>query len=135
MPLQFPVPRGTIVVCDYAGSRPPEMVKRRPVIVLSPRLAHRERLATVVPLSTTPPPANLAYVCELLLSPPLPAPFDAPAAWVKADMLATVDIGRLDLLRMPRGPDGKRRYLRPKVTPADLARIERCVLHALGICS
>lgn len=72
MPLHFPVARGMIVLCDYSGFRPPEMVKRRPVIVLSPRLAHRQHLATVVPLSTTVPPADLPYVCELRLSPHYP---------------------------------------------------------------
>ncbi len=102
------------------------------MIILSPRLAHREHLATVVPLSTTAPPADLPYVCELRLSPPLPTPFNAPVAWVKADMLATVGIGRLDLLRLPRHPDGKRRYVRPRLAAEDMKRVERCVLHALG---
>ncbi|WP_366938186.1 type II toxin-antitoxin system PemK/MazF family toxin [uncultured Brevundimonas sp.] len=47
---------GTIVRVDLNdGFRPPEMVKRRPCIVLSPPIRDRKQLCTVVPLSTTPP--------------------------------------------------------------------------------
>ncbi|WP_198669160.1 type II toxin-antitoxin system PemK/MazF family toxin [Elioraea thermophila] len=56
MPILYPVAAGTILLCDDdTGFRPPEMVKRRPVVVVSPRLPHRDGLATVVPLSTTAP--------------------------------------------------------------------------------
>jgi hypothetical protein len=48
-------------------------------------------------------------------------------------MLATVAFHRLDLFRTGRDQTGKRKYLHPKVTPDDLARIRACVLAALGI--
>jgi len=36
--LQFSPAPGAIVICDYStGFRPPEMVKVRPVVVISPR--------------------------------------------------------------------------------------------------
>lgn len=135
MPIQFPVARSTILLCDYnTGFREPEMVKRRPVVVVSHRLPRRDGLCTVVPLSTTPPPApGLAYVHELNLNPALPDPFGKPLMWVKADMLATVSFGRLDLFRTARLPDGKRKYLHPKVPATDMAAIERCICVALGI--
>jgi mRNA interferase MazF len=63
----------------------------------------------------------------------LPAPFDSIVFWAKADMLATVAFARLDLFRTPRDQTGKRRYLHPKVSDADLARVRDCVLHALGL--
>jgi uncharacterized protein YifN (PemK superfamily) len=55
MAIHFHPQRGTIVVCDFRGFEAPEMQKRRPVVVVSPRLRHRDNLCTVVPLSTTAP--------------------------------------------------------------------------------
>lgn len=110
------------------------MVKRRPVIVVSHRLPHRDHLCTVVPLSTTPPRApNLLYVHELRLGQPLPKPFKALVMRVKADMMATVSFARLDMFRTGRDQAGKRKYLQPKVPAADMAAIERCICAALGI--
>lgn len=49
MAIRFPVSPGTILLCDYAtGFRAPEMVKRRPAVVISPHLRHRDRLCSVV---------------------------------------------------------------------------------------
>ncbi len=134
MPIQFPVARGTILLCDYStGFRPPEMVKRRPAVVISHRLPHRDGLATVVPLSTTPPQRPVPYVCEIVVSPPLPAPYNALVMWAKADMLATVGFDRLDLFRTGRDPGGRRRHLQPRLPPDDIARIEAAICHALGL--
>jgi uncharacterized protein YifN (PemK superfamily) len=133
MPIQYPVGAGTILLCDYAtGFRPPEMVKRRPAIVISPRLPHRDGLCSVVPLSGTAPERDLAYQCRLELDAELPHPFPQRVWWVKADMLATVAFERLDLFRTERDQYGKRKYLSPKVNPEQLAAVRRCVLHALG---
>lgn len=135
MPINYAVARSTIVLCDYStGFRAPEMIKRRPVVVVSHRLPRRDGLCTVVPLSTTPPSApGLAYVHELTLDPPLPEPFGKALMWVKADMLATVSFDRLDLFRTARQSNGQRKYLHPKVPSADMSAIERCICAALGI--
>ncbi|GGD97381.1 hypothetical protein GCM10011390_15230 [Aureimonas endophytica] len=108
------------------------MVKRRPCIVVSPKLPDRDKLCTIVPLSTTAPAKPRAYNCELVLDPPLPAPYDAPSMWVKADMLQTVAFHRLALLT--RGKDGSgQRVYDTRVLPADkLAEIRACIAHALG---
>jgi uncharacterized protein YifN (PemK superfamily) len=120
MPIQFPVAPGTLLLCNYdTGFRPPEMVKRRPAVVISPRLPHRHNLCTVVPLSTTAPEREVDYVCQVAAPMPLPAPWDKPVMWVKADMLATVCLDRLDLFRTGRDQYGKRRYLHPQLPPAD----------------
>jgi uncharacterized protein YifN (PemK superfamily) len=108
------------------------MVKRRPVVVISPRLPHRDGLCTVVPLSTTPPGHAVPYVCQIDRTDPLPAPFSATTMWAKADMLATVSLERLDLFRTARDTSGKRAYLRPMLPPEDLHRVRTCVLHAIG---
>jgi mRNA interferase MazF len=133
LPIQFPVARGTILLCDYSTGFRPEMVKRRPAVVISHRLPHRDGLATVVPLSTMQPRHPVPYVCEIVLSAPLPAPFTALVMWAKADMLATVGFGRLDLFRTSRDAGGRRRYLHPRLPPDDIARIEVAICHALGL--
>lgn len=133
MALQYHPEPGTILICDYTGFREPEMVKRRPVVLISPRLKRRDTLATVVPLSTTPPDSVSDFHYELELDQPLPAPFDSPKMWVKADMLATVGFHRLDLIRSGRGADGKRKYLTQKITMVQLRCVYRAVLHAIGM--
>lgn len=90
MALRFHPHPGTIVICDYSGFVPPEMTKRRPAIVVSPRFRLRAGLCTVVPLSTSKPQNGADYHCELSFDPPLPPPYDQPRAWVKADLMAAV---------------------------------------------
>ena len=134
MPIQFPVAPGTILLCDYSGFRPPEMIKRRPVVVISPRLPHRDHLCAVVPLSTTAPGRNVPYVCRLELAIGLPPPFDGERlCWAKADMVATVGFGRLDLFRTGRDVTRRRQYLHPRLSAADLQRVRAAVLHGLGL--
>jgi uncharacterized protein YifN (PemK superfamily) len=134
MSLKFHPNPGTILICDYStGFIIPEMVKRRPVVVVSPRLKHRNGLATVVPLSTTEPTPVELYHCVIDLIEPLPAPFDSPRMWVKADMLATVSFARLDLPRTQRDHEGKRRYLTVSLQPDQQRRVYASVLCALGL--
>jgi mRNA interferase MazF len=135
MPIKYPVARGTVVLCDYsAGFRPPEMVKRRPAVVISPRLPHRDGLCTVVPLSGSPPAHEVAYQCRIELAEELPPPFAQRVWWAKADMLATVGYGRLDLFRTGRDQEsGRRRYVHPRVSEGDLKRVLECVINALGL--
>jgi mRNA interferase MazF len=55
MSLTFHPDAGTIVICDYStGFQPPEMVKVRPVVVVSPR-RRGSQLVTVVPISRGKP--------------------------------------------------------------------------------
>ena len=125
---------GDILICDYnTGFIVPEMVKRRPVVVISPRLRRRNGLCTVVPLSTTQPDSEERYHCRIILSPALPAPWDSTVVWVKADMLATVSFKRLDLIRDPKNFEGKRKYLRPVLDSDSLQAIRACVLFAIGM--
>jgi uncharacterized protein YifN (PemK superfamily) len=136
MGINFPVAPGTIVLCDYnTGFVQPEMIKRRPAVVISPRLPHRERLCTVVPLSQTAPRSNVAYQCKVVLERELPHPFPGREFWVKADMLATVSFGRLDLFRTARDQSGRRKYIHPKLPQEDMRRVSICILHALGLSS
>ena len=134
MPLQYSVAPGTILLCNYStGFQPPEMVKLRPAVVVSPRLPHRDRLCTVVPLSGTPSLLTVVYQCRIALEQPLPDPFPQSIWWVKADMIATVGFDRLDLFRTKRDQTGKRKYLQPKVSKAILDEIYTAILHGLGL--
>ena len=135
MAIQFAVGPGTILLCDYSwgGFRPPEMVKRRPAIVLSPRLPFRDGLCSVVPLSSTPPPHLVDYVIQLTLPKPLPAPFEGPVCWAKCDMVATVNFERLDLFRTERDQSGKRKFIHPVLGAEGLDRVRQGVMAALGL--
>ena len=135
MPIRFLQPPGTLLLCDYGlgGFIAPEMVKRRPAIVISPRLPHRDNLCAVVPLSTSEPDQPVAYAVRLDLTGVLPAPFARPVCWAKCDMLATVSLARLDLFRTGRDHTGKRRYLTPKLSPVDFARVLAGIFQGLGL--
>ena len=131
MPLTFQPKPCTVVYCNFAGYIEPEIVKRRPVVVLA---AHKRnsRLVTVVPLSTTKPDPVEAYHHRLLQN-PLP---DRQAAdvWAKCDMVAVVSIERLELIRTGRRlPDGRREYLVPKIGLDQFDAIRRGVVSALGL--
>ena len=132
--LKFHPEPGTILICDYStGFKKPEMIKRRPVLTISPRLKRRDGLVTVVPLSTTEPKPICDHHCKISIKPALPAPFDSEEVWVKADMLATVGFGRLDLVRTGRDPFGKRKYLTRQLEPDQLRIVYQCVLNSIGL--
>ena len=124
---------GTIVICDFHGFVTPEMVKRRPAVVVSPRFRNRAGLCTIVPLSTTPPSPVMPYHYKLHMDTPLPQPYSAPFHWVKADMFATVSFERLSLPHAGKDKSGKRQYVVKVVDAADLRNIRACMLHALGL--
>jgi uncharacterized protein YifN (PemK superfamily) len=123
---------GTILICDFDGFIEPEMVKRRPVIVISPRFKNRNGLCTIVPLSTTLPKPVMPYHYKLKLDEPLPAPFDSPFQWVKADMVATVCFTRL-FFPKEKDAEGKRENLYRTIEAIDLRNIRACVLHAISL--
>jgi mRNA interferase MazF len=133
MGLQYQPEIGTFVICDFQGFIEPEMVKRRPVVIVSPRFKHRDRLCTVVPLSTTEPNIIMPYHYKLKLDEPLPPPYNAPYHWVKGDMFATVSFDRLNLPRSDKKVDGKRQYVFRVIDDIDLRNVRECMLHAIDL--
>lgn len=130
--LTHPVP-GTIVRVDLNdGFRPPEMVKRRPAIVLSPPIQGRARLCAIVPLSTTPPQPELKHHMLLTFDPPLPEPYAKPQMWVKGDIVLTVAFHRLRLL-FSTWADGQRQYDVRVLDEPTLERVRCCVRAGLGL--
>ncbi|MGH9958192.1 MAG: type II toxin-antitoxin system PemK/MazF family toxin [Pyrinomonadaceae bacterium] len=55
MPIIFHPKAGAVLMCDFNGFRKPEMIKTRPVVIVSPNHLNRHGLYSVVPLSTTAP--------------------------------------------------------------------------------
>lgn len=49
MPLKFQPRERSVIMCDFRGYEEPEMVKKRPVVVIA-RNRHNGKLVTVVPL-------------------------------------------------------------------------------------
>jgi uncharacterized protein YifN (PemK superfamily) len=97
-------------MCDSMAIASPEMVKRRPVIVISPKIAARPGLCTVVALSTTVPVPPAQYHCQIDIRPRLPNWMQSDGVWIKGDMIAVVAYNRLDFIQLGKDRAGKRRY-------------------------
>lgn len=119
-----------VLECDFSGFRVPEMVKSRPVVIVSCSTA-RPGLVIVVPLSTTPPETEQPWHHMLSRA----SQWDKKARWVKCDMLYAVSCRRLSAWKLGgRTPDGKRKYLRNFfVSERDFAAIQAAILKALNI--
>ena len=132
MALRYHPAPGIVVICDFTFSfRVPEMVKRRPSIVISPQMQGREELCTVIPISTDKPRRPCPFHVEL----PdlhLPPPYEEGPNWAKCDMQFAASFSRLDLFRTER-VGGKREYLNIAIPPSDLKRIRCGALAALGL--
>ena len=134
MPVTFHPKPGTIVLCDYdTGFVKPEMVKRRPAVVVSPPISVRAGLCTIVPLSTTPPKPALSYHCMIVVDPPLPDPWTATEMWVKGDMVFAASFQRIDLVRFPKEYGKERKYRLNALPDYDLKRIHGCILCSFGL--
>jgi mRNA interferase MazF len=116
---------GTILICDFTGFEKPEMVKTRPVLVVSPRMRHGAQLCTIVPLSTTLPNPILAWHYKLLFKEPLSPKWPELEMWVKGNMLYTFGYDRLD--RFHRRVGDKRKYYDVKVSEDIFNDIRHCI--------
>ena len=133
MPLNFHPRPGMVLICDFnTGFKAPEMIKRRPVVVISPRRRRMSGLCTVVPLSTTEPNPIEPFHHRMDMH-SLPGTLARNETWAKCDMLATVSLARLDRVMIGKDTGGKRKYVVDPVTADDLASIRRGVLIALGL--
>jgi len=127
-------PTGSLLMCDFTqGFRPPEMIKHRLVVVLSPKIRGRPGLCTVVALSTTPPIPEMPYHCTIDIRPRLPAHFQSDGIWVKGDMIYAAGFHRLDFIRRGKDATGKRLYYNHLISREDMNRIRACVLSGIGL--
>ncbi|MGR4865523.1 type II toxin-antitoxin system PemK/MazF family toxin [Caulobacter sp. LARHSG274] len=127
-------PIGSLLMCDFgSGFREPEMVKRRPVVVVSPKIAARPGLCTVVALSTTPPAPPMAYHCQIDIRPELPDWMQSDGVWVKGDMISSVGFHRLDFIRTGKAVDGRRQYYYSRISAQHLGKVRACILNGIGL--
>ncbi|WP_245429565.1 type II toxin-antitoxin system PemK/MazF family toxin [Mesorhizobium sp. DCY119] len=120
---------------DYSkgGFQEPEMMKRRLAVIISPKIAARPHLCTVVPLSLTEPSKEMPYHKRIRIPFELPKEWGDHERWIKGDMVNAVGFHRVDLLRLGKDKGGKRTY-QYSVLPDELMKIVRqCVLHGMGL--
>lgn len=127
MALGFHPRAGEVFMCDFKGFEEPEMVKPRPVIVVSPRLPHRSSIVAIVPISLTAPTHNLPFCFKLSRNYHPKEPDDLPC-WAKADMLLNIGLYRLTAFKV-----GRRKYEYPTLSAEDLAGVRHAVLCGLGL--
>lgn len=129
MALTFHPRRGTVLYCDFTtGFVPPEMVKSRPVVVISGR--ENGGIYSVVPLSTTIPSPKQPWH-HLVDDRSLPECLRGKGTWAKCDMVTAVAMSRLDRVRDGKHPNGTRRYHTSRIGAVDLAAIEIGIIEAL----
>lgn len=124
MAITFHPKAGVVLMCDFDGYVAPEMVKTRPVIVVSPNHLKRAGLHTVVPMSTTAPDDPQPYHHKMKN----PLTHIGGEVWVKCDMIATVRTERLDRIKTSRG-----HYMTTAIKPEELQAIRDCLKYVLGI--
>lgn len=131
MTLPYFPKQGEILICAFDDSaQGAEMVKCRPVIVASTHEAHRSRLCTVIPLSTTAPapPRQWHHALPHLKVTGWHA---SGPMWAKCDMLATVSFIRLN--KPYTKTRSGRNYVTQKLDAADLTAVLACLRTYFGI--
>ena len=133
MPIQYHPPRGTLLFCDFDNTfKAPEMIKRRPVIVISPPIKTRSGLCTVVCCSTTMPKIMMPYHAQINLLEPPPVSLSSNF-WIKGDMIYTVSFKRLNLIRSGKDASGQRKYYTATLNDEQLNTVCACILHGLNL--
>ena len=124
MGLTFQPKPGMVLICDFRGFEPPQMVKRRPVVV---RAANRDnaQLVTVIPLSRTRPWRPQVWHYRLV-RPLNPLDIEAPVR-AKCDLVSTVSTSRLALVHI----EGAR-YGPLRMQTSDFIAVHRAAVAALG---
>lgn len=131
MAILFHPKPGMLLICDFnTGFKPPEMVKKRPVVIVSHA---RGQVATVVPLSTAEPIPIESHHYEMTPG-SLPTSLRAKRCWAKCDMLSCVALWRLDRIMVGKHPrTGKRIYVSPQILTIDFEGIRRVLRSTLQL--
>ena len=134
MPITYHPKEGELFICDYPKDMAaPEMIKKRPVIVVSPSLKHRGSLVTVVPLSSTEPKLLMPYHVQLAFDPALPEPWNKNPCWAICDHAMTVGFHRLNLIRLGKDQYGKRKYYQFRLDIERLSALRKAIGFSIGI--
>lgn len=125
MALPYLPRQGEILVCNFDDlALGAEMVKRRPVVVVSRHDAHRSQLCCVIALSTTAPDHAKAWHYHM---PHLRVTgWDAEdGVWAKCDMISTVSLQRLNKPYVKH--KSGRQYITHTLSAVDLAAVLKCI--------
>lgn len=133
MALHFQPNFGQILICDFPSQfTPPEMIKRRPVVCVSPKYRNRYGVATVVPLSTTEPKVKSQFNVSVRLEQCINDEYPTLQCWAKCDMLYTLNYSRLNAPLLGKR-EGKRQYNFMVLPPGTMCGILTGILAGLGI--
>ncbi|MHB1302435.1 MAG: type II toxin-antitoxin system PemK/MazF family toxin [Acidiphilium sp.] len=128
--LQYHPQQGEVLICDFTtGFQPPEMVKKRPVVIVSPR-RRDSALVIVVPLSSVEPQPCQPWHYALPQGAYPPA---RSTMWAKCDMVYTVALRRLDRVMTRHTITGKRVYQSYALPPDALAGVLAGIRAAMGL--
>jgi uncharacterized protein YifN (PemK superfamily) len=95
--LKFQPKKRSVVWCDFAGFKEPEIVKTRPVVVIK-KHPKNPRLVYVLPISNSVPDPIEKYHHKLD-SEFCKKYFNENEHWVKTDLFCTISIDRLDRIQ------------------------------------
>lgn len=96
MALPYIPKQGEVLICDFDDiALGGEMIKRRPVVVLTKHERNKHGLCTIVPFSTTPPDPPRAWHHEMPHLRIKGWKYNG-TIWAKCDMLSTVSLLRLN---------------------------------------
>jgi uncharacterized protein YifN (PemK superfamily) len=131
MPLPYLPKQGEVLICDFDDSAiGAEMIKRRPVVVVSRHDAHRSKLCSVVPLSTTAPNPSLKWHHHMPHLRVTGWSADA-GVWAKCDVITTVSLERLNKPYIKRRTG--RQYIEHQLQNQDLLAVLDCIKYLLKI--
>ncbi len=104
-------------------------------MVLTPKIAARAQLCTIVPLSTTDPYKVMPYHKRIRIPLELPKEWGDRERWIKGDMVNAVGFHRVDLLRLGKNRAGQRIYQTSPLPYEMLKIVQQCALHGMGLSS
>ncbi len=125
MSIKYHPNQGTLLVCNFDGLVVPEMIKTRPVVIVSPRQRQNSGLCVVVPLSTTVPAPKMPWHCKLTFDEPLSPKWEEKEIWVKCDMIYTMRFERLD--RFHKRVGIHRKYYDRQLSEAQIKEVTDCL--------
>lgn len=132
--LKLPPNSGQILMCDYTGFIVPEMVKKRPVIAISPRSRNGYNLVHVIPLSTSEPKYIQHYHVPIVIPRQLLVNTEfAENCWAKCDLINTVSFARLELIEIEPDKCGNRLYSHYCVSKEILFKIRKSAAKVMGV--
>ncbi len=119
---------GTVHYLDFDAFEPvePEMVKSRPVVVVSPRNRREDELVIVVPISSSPPNSFKKFTVRLRHK-----DLDDDS-WAKCDMPTTVSVHRLRPMRQPRYPGQNAPIPNVQISGSQLRQVREALIRSVG---